>query len=353
MEKRDLQLLLSQLDNIFDIVYLSQDMESNVDQTSSQEKEIPNLTKEKKVKETKSELKEQKSEQVEVFIKQPVPKTVTSSRNVDFVDIAKQKTLQQYRSLEKAFKPLKTTTQNRHKVLIDEQKTVDWIAQTEIYQVITKFEEKAVFTLSLVIEKHPSMEIFDTLIDTFSDALMHFGIFSRVEIFYLDGKDTKSTLYRDKAMHQKISSKSISRNDKNLILILSHCNTPAWKSNEMYQHIKSWSEKNLCAIVQMLPRHMWLLTTLQQGAQLDWRTKKTYPINSDLYSIKENFYFDKDKKILKVPVVGFEPSSFHSYCSLVVGHSTHSISGFGFDIDEITIDKYVNPKNIYFYSFYT
>jgi len=252
--------------------------------------------------------------------------------------------LQQYRSLERAFKPLKLTVVDKHKSMVDEEKTVDWIAQTEIFQIVSSYKEKKVFSLTMLIDKHHSMEIYDDVIDTFTDALSHYGVFFKINFFYLDSSSEETIIYRDKTMQQKIAPKRVASNEKNLILILSHCITPSWYSNHMYSLIQEWSKKNFCSIVQMLPRNMWLLTSLAQGVELNWKSNKLYPLNQELTSTKEFFYFSKDEKLLKIPVIGFEANSFYAWGNVTVGDSRYGIAGFGFSQKDIEIKLVKNTQ---------
>ena len=330
------QLFLEELENVLDIIWLSQEYKKVPNQKETKElaeQKDNRLEKPQKFKQTedkKQNIKEDSTPQkVEVYTKQQVFKK-TTTLPVDYITLPRQQTLQNYRNWEKAFKPLKITNQNRQEKVINEEKTVDFIAQTDIYQIISEYKEKPVFSLSLIIDKHHSMEIFENLIDEFCNAVAHFGIFERVEIFYLDSSKSKSKFFHDKKLYQKVSKKQIFTNKNNLILIISNCISPAWKSNDMYRNIKEWSNKSFCSIVQILPRHMWLLTTLGQGIQLNWKADKVYPLNKNLYSKKSSFYFANDKNILKIPVVAFEPASFNAWGNVILKKQNYSISGFAF-----------------------
>ncbi len=338
------ELFLEELENILDIVWLSQEYKKV--QNHENEKEKPQKEENRKLTEPQksendNEVKTQDQQidkppqMVEVYTTQPVFKK-SSALSVDYITLPRQQTLQNYRKWEKAFKPLKITNQNRHKKVINEEKTVNLIAQTDIYQIISEYQEKPVFSLSLVIDKHYSMEIFENLIDEFCNAVAHFGIFERVENFYLDSSKSEGRFYRDRKLHQKVSKKQIVSNNNNLILVISNCISPAWKSNHIYYCIKEWSNRNFCSIVQILPRHMWLLTTLEQGVQLNWKAERAYPLNKDLYSKKSSFYFSDEQEVLKIPVVAFEPSSFHAWGNVLLAKQTYSIAGFAFLEQDLT-----------------
>ena len=338
------ELFLEELENILDIVWLSQEYKKV--QNHENEKEKPQKEENRKLTELQksendNEVKTQDQQidkppqMVEVYTTQPVFKK-SSALSVDYITLPRQQTLQNYRKWEKAFKPLKITNQNRHKKVINEEKTVNLIAQTDIYQIISEYQEKPVFSLSLVIDKHYSMEIFENLIDEFYNAVAHFGIFERVENFYFDSSKSEGKFYRDRKLHQKVSKKQIVSNSNNLILVISNCTSPAWKSNHIYHCIKEWSNRNFCSIVQILPRHMWLLTTLEQGVQLNWKAERAYPLNKDLYSKKSSFYFSDEQEVLKIPVVAFEPSSFHAWGNVLLAKQTYSISGFAFLEQDLT-----------------
>jgi len=327
------QLFLKELENVLDMLWLSQEYKKVPNQKEIKEPNSNKPEKPQKSKQTEDKKQNIKTDgtpqKVEVYTKQQIFKK-TTTLPVDYITLPRQQTLQNYRNWEKAFKPLKITNQNIQEKVINEEKTVNLIAQTDIYQVISEYKEKPVFSLLLIIDKHHSMEIFENLIDEFCNAIAHFGIFERVEITYLDSSKSKSGFYRDKKLRQKVSKKQFLLNKNSLILIISNCTSPAWKSNDMYNNIKEWSNKSFCSIAQILPRYMWLLTTLGQGVQLNWKADKAYPLNKDLYSKKSSFYFANDENILKIPVVAFEPASFNAWGNVILKKQNYSISGFAF-----------------------
>ena len=327
------QLFLKELENVLDMLWLSQEYKKVPNQKEIKEPNSNKPEKPQKSKQTEDKKQNIKTDstpqKVEVYTKQQIFKK-TTTLPVDYITLPRQQTLQNYRNWEKAFKPLKITNQNIQEKVINEEKTVNLIAQTDIYQIISEYKEKPVFSLLLIIDKHHSMEIFENLIDEFCNAIAHFGIFERVEITYLDSSKSKSGFYRDKKLRQKVSKKQFLLNKNSLILIISNCTSPAWKSNDMYNNIKEWSNKSFCSIAQILPRHMWLLTTLKQGIQLNWKADKAYPLNKDLYSKKSSFYFANDENILKIPVVAFEPASFNAWGNVILKKQNNSISGFAF-----------------------
>ncbi len=354
MKQQNFGLIIDELENVLDtlFIYNKNNKQSDVE-TIEEEKEKKNFKEEKPKREKKETTKETKtkkntqentSSDINIFTKKRAVKSKRHKVKVDYISTPKKPTLQHYREWEKAFKPLKITSIDTTKTILDVDKTVDWIAQTDLFQLIYTQKLKKHFSLTLLIDKHHSMDIFQSLVDDFCDTLEHYGVFAKIDYFYLDGKDEETILHKDK--HQKVKNSTILREENNLILILSSCISPAWRSNSMYQNIEIWSKTNFCSIVQMLPSNMWLSTSLKQGKKLSWKSTQLYAKNSQLSSQKEFLYFDEDIEILKIPIISFEHRSFKAWSSVVMGNSHYAISGIAIDTRKIKEKKIIQSNQL-------
>jgi len=152
----------------------------------------------------------------------------------DSRQLPKQQVLQKHRLWEKAFKPLKVERKYHNHQVVDIEKTVDFIAQTNIKQLVFKAEKKPLYNLTICVERDKSMEIFYDVLDEFLNSLQHFGVFSKITVLYLH--DAK--VYRDKALKTRVqNSTSTMLGRDTLTLIVSACLSEAWKTNQMLKLI--------------------------------------------------------------------------------------------------------------------
>lgn len=344
MKKENFGLIIDELENVLDTLFLSkkcQLKDSSEDEIDVIKEDQPKQKPTETLPEKKKEAREEQENEVNLYEKKRGLKDDSFKVKVDYLSSPKKPTLQHYREWEKAFKVLSINAVDKRKEELDIENTVDWIAQTDIFQLIYKQKIKKSFTLTFVIDKHHSMDIFDSLISDFCNMVEHYGVFEKVYYFYIDGQEEQGTFYRDRALNQKVKYSSITREEQNLVLLLSSCISPAWRSNSIYQHLNNWTKKNFCSIIQMLPLNMRRLTTLKQGKKLTWKSSNFYPNNSELNSKKEFFYFDKNTEILRIPVISFEHSSFTSWANVVKGDSRYSVGGMGFKLEDIRENREV------------
>ena len=290
---------------------------------------------------------QKKSEVTEsVYTKEKRFKTSTSLKG-DTLNLPKRQILQKHRKWEKAFKPLKLSEDDKHEEIIDIKQTVDFIAQTQIEQVIFKAKKREIYTLNLLIDHDKSMEIFSELIDEFVNAVQHYGVFVSVHLFYLDG----AVICRDKSFKLRVDSLAHFSQKNSLTLIVSNCLSAAWKNNEIFQKIEALTKYSFCSIVQMLPSHLWLSTALGRGTQLTfkWDRVEVKAKNRTLYSDDESYFFTENQKLLKVPIIAFEPSAFHTWSSFVTQDRRFHISGMAFDnieLEEVPVYEFTGEERL-------
>jgi len=321
--------LLGQFENILDMVYCSKsDILTEVEGESEVVSQPITTSEDNSTDTGKKGVKAKEKPVTETVYVNEKRFTSNVSLKGDSLSLPKRQVLQKHRAWEKAFRPLKIEENDKHHKIIDIKKTVDFIAQTEIEQVIFKTRKKELYVLNLLIDKDHTMEVFTELIEEFIASVEHYGIFFSVHCFYLDN----GNIYRDKYLSTKVEKFYQFSQRNSLTLIISNCVSSAWKRNEMFKLIDDLSQHTFCSIVQMLPSHLWLLTALGRGTQLTFQhTQGDKVLNRNLYSRDESLFFKEKKKILKVPVLAFEPNAFAVWASFASKDKRFKIAGMAFD----------------------
>ena len=222
--------------------------------------------------------------------------------------------------IARQLKPLKRKISSHSEMLLDIDKTVDFIAQTGVYQAILEPKESKEFSLSIIVDQGLSMFLWEEPIADFKKSILSYGIFDKINFYYLATDEQKVKLFGDKNQTLLKSHKIAELNHrKNITFILSDCVSLAWRSNSVYDDfINFWTKHSFVAIVQMLPKRMWKRTPLNRGYQVNFKTNSfETPLNSsldiDLGFVKKRI----NNETLKIPIILFDNYSFE-YISKII-----------------------------------
>lgn len=252
-----------------------------------------------------------------------------SSIKADHIRTPRKLSLSNHREWERSFRKLRYKIDSNSRFVLDELKTVDSIAQTNIYHAILKGKRENYFNLTLIIDQSSSMEIWRELIDEFNRTIQRFGLFNSISFYYLDTKSPEAKLFSDKNKQTKISYKQLAfSNKRGLILILSDCVSPAWRSNHLFKLIEFWSQYSLTSIVQMFPKRMWRGTALDKGFHTSFSSHSFNQLNRNLRS-------KEDDEGLNIPIVAFEPISFRHWADVTLGKQGKWIDGIQLEEFEV------------------
>jgi len=232
--------------------------------------------------------------------------------------------------IARQLKPLKRKINSQNKMSLDINKTVDFIAQTGVYQAILNPKESKEFSLSIVIDQGLSMFLWEELIEDFKKSILNCGIFDKINFYYLSTDEQKAKLFADKNQNIYKNHKIAELNHKrNITFILSDCVSLAWRSNSVYDDfINFWTKYSFVAILQVLPPRMWKRTPLNRGYQVNFKTNSFLtPLNSSL-DIDLGFVKRKvNKETLKIPIMYFDNYSFEYISKIITSTPNIWISG--------------------------
>jgi len=337
------------LENIADLLWLStftgmqslvkEEVEDKKSQESSPKPEIEDDEVEEDEPNIEPEQEEEQEDDLEVHTDNQEDNTSSSKqKSAKAIQSPKKLALDHYREWEKAFKfiNLKTASKNRYE--LDEEKTVENIASTKVFDLVFKQVEEKSFFLTLVIDQGETMELWSELIKNFEQMLMTMGVFSRITIYYWDTKKEKPILYVDKALKREASEKLVVIDgQRNLVWVMSDCIAPAWKSGEAFKSIDRWATKSFTSILQMFPKEMWMGTMLFKGKHIRLSSNSFKPINKKL-QIKSS---KREKEVLKIPVISFDPYALQAWAKVVVNSKDNSISGI--ELDSLDFEALKTP----------
>jgi len=295
-----------------------------------------------KIKQIEQTKDRKKTPEIEVHTPQNEIKSKSKlKRSAKAFQAPKKLALPHYREWEKAFKFINFKTNSNRKYEFDEEKTVEYIANTKIFDLKFKKVQEKKYSLTIIIDQYKTMQIWSELIKLFTQMVHTFGVFNQISIYYWDTNSKVAKLYYDKALKQKTDDKSvIIDNNQNLVWILSDCLAPSWKSADSFKKIEKWSKYSLTSIIQMFPKRMWMGTMLYKGKHTRLSSKNFSSLNHQLIS---NSIISEDRDSLKIPIVSFDAFALQAWAKVVINREKNSISGVIFD--DLDFEEIQTPKS--------
>ncbi|MCL2926829.1 MAG: formylglycine-generating enzyme family protein [Trichodesmium sp. MAG_R01] len=268
------------------------------------------------------------------------PKTNSTSSNKSDLSIKAPdvSSLRHPLKIARAFRPLMEYISYGKAALLDEKATVENIAQLEGLCVpILKSPLELQFDLALVVDQSESMIFWDKNIQELQQLFKRYGIFRNVKTWRIltdtNGKIClKQGIKQNPYSHHLFSpQKLIDPTGRRLILVVSDCVSNIWRNRQFFSLLKTWGKYNIVAVIQVLPRRLWLRTALSLGAMVQLDCLQPRVPNSNLL-VREVFFGSNDnlQTGIKVPVFSLEPELIETWSEMVVGKGIIGAGGFVF-----------------------
>jgi len=202
-----------------------------------------------------------------------------------------------------------------HPNQLDEEKIADYLSSTKIFKPFYQKSYTKRFSLTLIIDSSPTMEIWESVIDDFIKSIQKYYIFNDIIIYYLDDK-----LYTTQDQTKKPNPHWYKHKSKDdLIWILSDMVSPTWEKGEILAHIAQWQKYALVAIIQMLPKRLWNATKLLDASIDKFQSTQKFSSNPKLYSRTEAILQHEEDvgEYFKIPIINFTQNSIDAYGSMM------------------------------------
>lgn len=211
---------------------------------------------------------------------------------------------------------------------IDEDATVNQIAETQNWIPVLQDELEPRFDLALVIDESPSMLIWGHIITELKDLLQNYGIFRELKIWGIKLDDTKTTLQlisRDGSNSRIANPKElVDLTRRRLILIVSDCVSNIWRKGIIFPTLNLWTNKQPVAIIQMLPNLMWRKSALNLGMLVNLSSSRSGVANKDLIASK----LSPSPNATQIPIISLEPEHISGWTKMLVGKREASVAGY-------------------------
>jgi formylglycine-generating enzyme required for sulfatase activity len=244
----------------------------------------------------------------------------------------------------RSFRPLMKKVQSRTEAVLEEERTAEQLVLWSVFMPVLDSASEKWLEVALVVEEYRSTVIWERRIRAFQKLVERQGAFRDVRTWSLDTENIeKFSLYprRSGATVQKSGGSRhtpkelIDPSGRRLILIVSDCTSPAWRTGKIYELLNDWAEKQPVTVVQLLPERLWKSTGLGRQDPVYINLKSWQEVVTKALMQDEDFPFweKRPKRDLKLPVITLEPDVIMNWAQMLSGSSDRISAGFVIDLD--------------------
>lgn len=225
-------------------------------------------------------------------------------------------------ALSRAMRPLNRTVPSRHHVLLDEEATVNRIAEEQLWLPVLKPAPARWLELALVVDRYESMSIWRRPIAELQGLLERLGAFSDVRLWMLDqdaNQPERLGVRRQPGAPLRSPRELVHPEARRVIVVVSDCLSPMWKSAAVGQVLADWARRGPVAIFQPLPQRLWAYSHAR-------------PVPARLYAREPagpNKYYgcgtQVDSRSVPIPVLQIDPMWLTSWSRLLSASGTGGV----------------------------
>lgn len=227
---------------------------------------------------------------------------------------------------------------SKRKKLFNEIETINYKANTGIFNPFFEAKKQKRYTLYLFIDYSETMNIWKEMIIEYTK-LLSIGIFKSIRYVYINSDNDKTLFYKDKKLNKQFNPREITNFHKDkLIFVLTDMLSSCWINGDTLNIIDQLYKSIPMYIIQMLPYRLWRTTALKKASITTFNAVKSYTLGSSYlsdidYLIKSS---DEDcKKNLQLPIVSFDLSYLKVIGNTLKANCNNKIDGAIFNIENI------------------
>jgi formylglycine-generating enzyme required for sulfatase activity len=247
-------------------------------------------------------------------------------------------------SISRSLRPLMRKIPSRSRFVLDADATVQQIADTDNWAPVYVPAMSRWLDLVLLVDEWASMMIWLETVTELKQVLERQAAFRNIAVWgFRTEEGNEPILHRGMGFE---AWDEPARNPKELsdprgerlILMISDCVSPAWYDGRIARMAENWADKNMAAVLQVLPERLWRRTGLAKAMSVYLRGLMPGTANAKLEAKTRSRIFKKPvPKGLKLPVITLEPYSLKLWAMSVAGMGGLWIPGAVFPEDSYRI----------------
>ncbi len=239
--------------------------------------------------------------------------------------------------LARGLRPLMRKVPSRIRVDVDEEATVNQLAETRICVPVIRPTPERWLDLDLVVECSKTTVLWKRAIAELQHLMEYQGAFRTVRTWRLQAEGQFVQLFPrwNERLENRFSQRPrsirelVDSSGRRLILYVSDCTSALWRSGIIYETLWQWSQTQPVALVQMLPERLWSRTALSNGyiVRLGGRVAGLPNARLDVEGLPELDGWDEwdepeevsDRRLLTLPIITLDPNSFQRWARVLAG----------------------------------
>jgi len=221
--------------------------------------------------------------------------------------------------ITRALRPLMRRVPSRQARIFDETATARRIAEDGLWIPVFRPAPERWLSLDLLIDDCPSMRIWQRTVEELKTLLSGLGAFQDVRSWsFATGNSESVTISKASGLSGRSTQELLDSAGRRLLLIVTDCVAPAWRSVRMKELLEIWAISQPVALVQLLPRRLWSRTGLACASFA--RVRAPEPgVSSARLKMKTRLRQRQGETRLPIPITTLEPAFVASWARLVGG----------------------------------
>ena len=261
------------------------------------------------------------------------------------------------RLLLEALRPLMGRVPAADRQQLDEEATAERCAEQRLPLPVYGARAEPRFSVTLLVDRGLSMEVWQPLAGEFRDLLVRSGAFGAVRMVELipprswegDGAvgfrpvEAQQVVWKSPKKLRRSPPPLAAEAQRSLLLVISDTAGPHWWDGLMFEVLEAWSRQLPVAILHTLPHWMAQRTALRALAQAEIRNGDATASNSHYLVRDPDGWDDTLTRGGAVPVLSLDPGSLAPWSALVMGDGRLSIAGVRIPTDRAVLEQRLEP----------
>lgn len=234
----------------------------------------------------------------------------------------------------RALRTLSRRTRSHTRVRIDEEATIRRLAEERVFLPVQRSVSERWLDLSLVLDRSRSMDIWSRLLNELRALFVRLGLFRNVRLWALDA-DGNTPVLQLEAQRGRVGAVSLApralvdQTGRSLVLVISDCVGSAWQTGMMHEALDIWGKAGPTAILQVLPRQLWVRSSLGQGYPVALSGGPGLPsARLKIRPASRRTLRREANQGVRVPVINIEPDAFRAWAQMLAGSPDSASPGY-------------------------
>lgn len=267
------------------------------------------------------------------------------------------------REISRALKPLMRKAPSRTQQMLDEQATVDRIAEEEIWLPVLKPAPERWFDLELVIESSPFSFVWESTLIEFQRLLERQGAFRHIRVWLVEVLETgepKLVPYvlggapaqflsgvAEAAILGRSPKELIDASGRALVLYVSDCRSELWRQGKIHSWLELWSQQEPTTVVQLLPERLWDDTELDAGfkVQVSAFTPGVANPKFQIHNAPTRRRSATQTNTLTLPIVTLTANALKQWARVVTAAGQQRLPARLFDLDWVQDNERISTTD--------